>query len=66
MSHVTAKFATKITRDGGHTPDYTNRKPFRTKAQKRLARETAWKGSDGAYHSDAPVSFHGAAKSGGR
>ena len=38
--------------------DMKNRKPFRTKAQKAIARETASKGADGAYHSNAPVSYH--------
>lgn len=38
--------------------DMKNRKPFRTKAQKIVAREMASKGSDGAYHSNAPVSYH--------
>lgn len=35
-----------------------NGKPYRTKAQKVLARETAYKGKDGTFHSTAPVSHH--------
>lgn len=35
-----------------------NRKPYRTKAQKLVAQKTAGKCSDGAFRSNAPVSFH--------
>jgi len=35
-----------------------NGKPFRTKAQKRMAREHAEEGRDGAWRSFAPVSYH--------
>jgi hypothetical protein len=38
--------------------DYNNYKPFRTKEQKKLARETAVKCKDGAWRSNAPVSYH--------
>lgn len=38
--------------------DMNNYKPYRTPEQKRLARETAVKCSDGAYRSNAPVSYH--------
>jgi hypothetical protein len=38
----------------------SNRKPYRTKAQKAEARRTARKGGDGAWRSDAPFSIHGA------
>ena len=38
--------------------DYNNYKPYRTKAQKKLARQTARKCADGTYRSDAPVSYH--------
>ena len=38
--------------------DYNNRKPYRTKAQKELARKTAKKDAQGHWHSDAPVSYH--------
>ena len=38
--------------------DYNNYKPYRTKAQKKLARETAWQDDQGHWHSNAPVSFH--------
>lgn len=35
-----------------------NRKPFRTKAQKELARKMAEKTKGGYYVSSAPVSYH--------
>lgn len=35
-----------------------NLKPYRTKEQKEEAKATAHKGSDGAWRSKAPVSFH--------
>ena len=35
-----------------------NKKPYRTKAQKELARKTAVKCQDGTWRSDAPVSYH--------
>ncbi|MGY6251517.1 hypothetical protein ACXIUS_28970 [Bosea thiooxidans] len=35
-----------------------NRKPYRTAAQKALARQTARKCEDGAWRSTAPVSYH--------
>lgn len=38
--------------------DMKNRKPFRTKEQKELARTTARKGNDGVLRSDTPVSYH--------
>jgi len=38
--------------------DTTNRKPYRTKAQKQEARQTASRQADGAYRSNAPVSYH--------
>jgi hypothetical protein len=38
--------------------DMKNRKPFRTKVQKAMARESARKCDDGAYRSSAPVSYH--------
>lgn len=38
--------------------DMTNRKPFRTAAQKHDARTSARKCDDGAYRSSAPVSYH--------
>jgi hypothetical protein len=37
----------------------SNRKPYRTKAQKAEARRTARKDADGAWRSDAPFSIHG-------
>jgi hypothetical protein len=36
-----------------------NMKPYRTKEQKKLAREKAYKGKDGAWHSNVDVSYHG-------
>lgn len=49
-------YATQMTRDG--KVNMSNRKPYRTKAQKAEARETAYKTKDGYYHSPAPVSYH--------
>jgi hypothetical protein len=50
---------TQITREGlAAGPDMTNRKPYRTKAQKQLARKTATKREDGTYRSTAPKSYH--------
>jgi hypothetical protein len=40
------------------TRDMANYKPYRTKAQKKLARETARLCNDGTYRSNAPVSYH--------
>jgi hypothetical protein len=39
----------------------SNRKPYRTAAQKAEARRTARKGADGAWRSDAPFCLHGEA-----
>ena len=39
-------------------PAGVNLKPYRTKAQKELARKTAVKCEDGAWRTDAPVSYH--------
>ena len=38
--------------------DYNNYKPYRTKAQKKLAKEMAYQDKQGHWHSKAPVSFH--------
>lgn len=38
-----------------------NRKPYRTAAQKLVARQTARKCEDGTWRSSAPVSYHRAA-----
>lgn len=43
-----------------------NRKPYRTKAQKHEAERRAVKCTDGAWRSDAPVSFHAAPKGAGQ
>jgi hypothetical protein len=37
----------------------SNRKPYRTKAQKAEARRTVRKDADGTLRSDAPFSIHG-------
>lgn len=56
---------TQITREGLEAgPDMTNRKPYRTKSQKRLAKATAYKAKDGAWRSTAPVSYHPEKKEG--
>lgn len=47
---------TKLTREGERS--MKNHKPYRTKEQKRIARDTAFKTAGGYYRSDAPVSFH--------
>jgi hypothetical protein len=47
---------TKFTREG--VRNMSNRKPYRTKAQKAAARNMAVKCPDGAFRSAAPVSFH--------
>lgn len=41
-----------------HVPDGKNYKPFRTKAQKLVARATAVICADGAWRSSAPRSVH--------
>jgi len=51
-------YATKITREGGNTPSFHNRKPYRSKVLKRMARDTARVGDDGAWRSTAPVLYH--------
>lgn len=38
--------------------DMTNKKPYRTKAQKIEARRTAVKCEDGTWRTKAPVSYH--------
>lgn len=50
---------TSYTRTG--KVDMTNRKPYRTAAQKYEARRIAYKCADGTWRSTAPVSFHRAA-----
>ncbi|MFC0245785.1 hypothetical protein [Falsochrobactrum ovis] len=52
---------TKFTRTGER--DMTNRKPYRTAAQKVEARRTA-RLVDGRYVSNAPVSYHRAPRRG--
>lgn len=47
---------TNLTRTG--VLSMQNRKPFRTARQKEEAQRTATKRSDGAWRSDAPVSYH--------
>ena len=53
---INSSYATQFTRTGEH--DYTNRKPFRTKAQKQMAKANATRDDRGIWHSSAPVSFH--------
>lgn len=55
MYHSTTQISTKGIEAG---PDMTNRKPYRTKAQKAEAKRTATKRSDGTFRSPAPVSCH--------
>jgi hypothetical protein len=38
--------------------DLNNYKPYRTKAQKQIARQTAVKCKDGTWRTNAPVSYH--------
>lgn len=63
LTNIQLVCQTKLTReilDGKKSPqrDMTNRKPYRTKAQKRIARENAYRAADGAWRTDAGVSFH--------
>lgn len=53
---ISSPYATQFTRTG--VVDYNNRKPYRTKAQKRMARESAVRGKDGVWRSSAPVTYH--------
>lgn len=39
-------------------PNMLNRKPYRTKEQKAMARATAVLEADGTWRSTAPVSYH--------
>jgi hypothetical protein len=50
---------TRTTREADAGRNTTNRKPYRTAEQKKLARATATQ-VDGRWVSDAPVSYHGA------
>ena len=63
MLNFFSPYATRYTREkheGKKNPqiEMWNRKPYRTAAQKRLARQTAEKRKDGAWRSTAPVSIH--------
>lgn len=63
MLNFISPYATRYTRekhDGRRNPqiEMWNRKPYRTKAQKAEARQTATKCSDGAIRSNAPFSIH--------
>lgn len=53
---IKSPYATSYTRTG--VLDMKNRKPYRTPAQKALARELAEKTKNGSYTSRAPVSYH--------
>lgn len=59
-NHPELACVTEFTRTG--KLNMINRKPYRTPAQKALARQTARKCEDGAYRSAASVSFHSRAK----
>jgi hypothetical protein len=63
MLNFISPYATQFTREkhaGKRNPQISmwNRKPYRTKAQKQRARQSAAKGHDGAYRSPAPTSMH--------
>jgi hypothetical protein len=47
---------TDLTRTG--KMNMKNRKPFRTAAQKKLAKDTAYKADNGSWRSTAPVSYN--------
>lgn len=62
---IYSPFATKLTREhqagkpiNNCERDTKNRKPFRSKRQKALAREQAVKSEDGAFRSPVPVQYH--------
>jgi len=48
------------------TVDMSNKKPYRTAAQKAEARKTAVRCEDGAWRSTAPVSYHRSNRSGSK
>ena len=48
----------KSTAEAHEKRDMSNKKPYRTKELKALAREKAWKGKDGTWHSDVDVLYH--------
>jgi hypothetical protein len=56
MTNTFHPYATKFTREG--VRNMQNRKPFRSKAQKKRARDKASIRNDGAWRSNAEVSFH--------
>jgi hypothetical protein len=56
LTDVQIAYQTKFTREG--VRNLSNRKPYRTKAQKIVARNMAVQCPDGAFRSSAPVSFH--------
>ena len=60
MTEPHLAYQTSYTRTG--KLNMMNRKPYRTRAQKALARSTAVRGEDGVYRSTAPVSYHRAPK----
>jgi hypothetical protein len=51
---------TRETLEGKKEPqrDYSNRKPYRNKNQKKVARMTAARGQDGVWRSNAPTMQH--------
>lgn len=56
MSAPHLQHQTRLSREG--KLDLTNRKPYRTKALKTLAREDAELCKDGTYRSDVAVRYH--------
>lgn len=54
---------TSLTRTG--KLDLTNKKPYRTKEMKALARETAVRGADTVFRSAVPVRYHPEFRGGG-
>lgn len=56
MSAPHLQHQTRLSREG--KLDLSNRKPYRSKALKALARENAEKCNDGTYRSDVAVRYH--------
>lgn len=54
---INSPYATQLTRTG--VQDFNSYKPYRTKAQKRMARESARRDpKTGTWKSSAPVTYH--------
>lgn len=56
LTEIQIACQTKFTRIGER--DMRNKKPYRTKAQKKVAREVAVKTKGGFFIAAAPVSYH--------